>query len=96
MTKKGITPQQAKDIRDKKGLAETILQKLRVEKGLSQTALAAVTGVSQRTIQCYEQRTRPIDGARLDTLCDISYALGCKIEDILEDKALIEKYRLSK
>ncbi len=96
MTRKGITPQQAKKIREEKGITETKLQKLRVKKGFSQGSLAAVSGVPIRTIQCYEQQTRPIDGARLDTLCDISLALGCKIEDILESKTLIDKFRMSK
>ena len=96
MTKRGISPQQAKDIRAEKGIEETKLQKLRVKKGLSQSSLAAISGVPKRTIQCYEQQTRPIDGARLNSLCDIGLALGCKIEDILESKTLIEKFRLSK
>lgn len=96
MTKRGITPHQAKRIREEKGIEETKLQKLRVKKGLSQGGLAAVSGVPIRTIQCYEQQTRPIDGARLNSLCDLALALNCKIEDIIEDKTLIEKFRLSK
>ena len=94
--KKGITPKQAAQIRAKKGIKETKLQKIRVSKGLSQGQLAAVSGVTARAIQCYEQEIRPIEGARLETLCAIAFALDCKIEDILEDKTLIERYRLVK
>lgn len=96
MVKRGITPQQAKKIRDEKGIEETKLEKLRVKKGLSQSSLAAISGVTKRAIQTYEQQSRPIDRARLDTLCRLCLALDCKIEDIIEDKELIEKYRLSK
>lgn len=96
MEKRGITPKQAAKIRAEKGLEETKLQKLRVKKGLSQKQLAAIAGVTPKAIQCYEQKTRPIEGARLNTLCSICFALDCKIEDILEDKSLIEKFRLAK
>ena len=93
MSKRGITPQQAKQIRDEKGIAETKLQSIRVKRGLSQSKLAELSGITVRTIQCYEQRARQIDGARLHALCNLSAALDCKIEDILEDKDLIEQYR---
>ena len=96
MNKRGISPEQAQKIRESKGLEDTNLQRLRVEKGLSQTALSAKSGVTRRTIECYEQRTRAIDNARLDTLCRLSFALDCKIGDILESKELIEKYKLAK
>lgn len=94
MNKKGITVETAKKIRESKGIKETRLQKLRVAKGYSQKQLAAVSGVTVRAIQCYEQQTRPIEGARLDTLCSLCFALDCKIEDILENATLIEKYRI--
>lgn len=96
MVKRGITPQIAKKIRADKGIKETKLQKLRVEQGLSQTQLAEISGVTRRAIQCYEQETRPIDGARLHALCDLCIALDCKIEDILEDAELIKKFQKTK
>lgn len=93
MTKdRGITPEIAKEIREKKGLTESNLQKIRVERGLSQQKLAEVSGVTKRTIETYEQGYRNIDGAKLETLCDLSLALECDISDILESKELIEKY----
>ncbi len=96
MVKRGITPEQAQKIRETKGKEDTNLQRLRVEKGLSQTALAAKSGVTKRAIECYEQRTRVIDNAKLDTLCRLCFALDCKLEDILENKELIEKFKLAK
>lgn len=96
MVKKGITPQIAKKIRASKGIEETNLQKIRVEKGLSQGELAETSGITRRTIQGYEQQTRPIEGARLEILCDLCIALGCKIEDIIDSQELIEKYKRTK
>lgn len=96
MVKRGITPQQAKEIREKKGIEETKMQKIRVSKGLSQGELARLANISARTIQCYEQEARPIEGAKLNTLCNICTVLGCKIEDILEDEELIKQYKAVK
>lgn len=71
----------------------TKLQSVRTARGMSQNDLAEKSGISKRTIQCYEQEARPIDGARLSQLCNLSVALGCKIDDILESKELIERYK---
>lgn len=90
---RGITPEVAQKIRADKGIKETNLQKVRVEAGLSQLALANESGVTKRAIECYEQKYRNIDGAKLQTLCDLAAALGCKIEDILESEELIAKYK---
>ena len=96
MSKRGMKPQQAAKIRIKKGLNSTKLQRLRVAKGLSQSELSAISGIPIRRIQHYEQQVRPIDSARLDTLCDLCLALNCKIEDLLESKQVIEKLRMTK
>ena len=93
MVKRGMNAEQAAQVRARRGNKETKLQKLRVAKGYSQSELAEASGVPKRTIQCYEQETRPIDGARLPYLCDLSIALDCKIEDILESEELIEKFK---
>lgn len=94
--KKGMKPQQAAKIREKNGLKPIKLQRLRVAKGLSQSELAAITNIPVRRIQHYEQRVRPIDGARMDTLCDLALALDCKLEDLLEEKTTIAKLRMTK
>lgn len=75
---------------------DTKLQTLRLKKGLSQNGLSLKSGVSKRSIECYEQRTRHIDGAKLETLCALCFALDCKIEDIIESKTLIDKFRMCK
>lgn len=93
MGKRGMNPQQAAKIRHLKGLPSTTLQKWRVKRGLSQNDLADASGVSARKIRGFEQREKPIDKAELETLCDLSETLGCKIEDLLEDKELLEKYK---
>ncbi len=78
------------------GTESTKLQAARQKKGYTQKQLAVVTDISVRTIQCYERKARDIDGAGLETLCDLSIALDCKIEDIIESEELIEKFRLAK
>ena len=96
MTKRGITPYIARKIRADKGLQETKLEKLRIKKGLSQTALAAISGVSMRTIQNFEQQAAKPDNAKLTTLVNLCVALDCKIEDILETQEMKEKFKLAK
>lgn len=96
MKKRGISVEKAKEIRAAKGIEETKLQKARMKKGYSQKTLSVITGVSQRSIQCYEQRTREIDGIRLEALCSLCIALDCKIEDIIESEELIAKFKLVK
>lgn len=90
---RGITAEIAREIREANGLHETRLQKMRYKRNMTQGELAQKSGVTIRAIQNYEQQNRPIEGARLDTLCNLSEALGCKIEDILEDKDMISKYK---
>jgi transcriptional regulator with XRE-family HTH domain len=77
-------------------MEQTNLQKARQKRGLSQKKLAELSGVSVRTVECYEQRARPIDGARLNILCELANALDCKISDILESEELINKYNATK
>ena len=67
--KRGMSPGKAKELREIKGVVDkTNLQKIRVEKGLSQNDLAVMSQVPLRTIQCYEQGSIGLGGARLDTL----------------------------
>lgn len=96
MVKRGMKPEQARQLRSEKGLKETKLQKKRIEKGLSQNDLENISGVKKRKIQSYEQEDTSIDRARLETLCDLSIALDCKIEDILEDESLVKKFMQTK
>lgn len=70
----------------------TKLQNVRISKGLSQSQLAAVAGISTGVLQGYESGRRSFDGAKLNTILSVCLALGCKIEDVIEDTALLEKY----
>lgn len=91
--KRGMTPRQAEELLLKNGLQpKTKLRIVRVRSGLSQNDLAVASGVPLKTIQRYEQEPNKIDGARLNTICGLSEALGCKISDIIEDKELIERF----
>lgn len=96
MAKKGMSPERAKELREDMGLFSTKLETRRVKKGLSQNGLSVASGVNFRTIQAYEQRTRPIEGGNIKILCSLCIALDCKMEDILEDKTTIERYKLIK
>lgn len=69
------------------------LQELRKKAKLSQSELATISGVNVRTIQHYEIGARKIDSAKLDTLCALALALGCNVQDIIEDEEL--KVKLS-
>lgn len=60
------------------------LKDIREKKNMSQSQLAKLSGVNFRTIQDYEQDKRSINKARVQTLYALSWALGCKIEDLVE------------
>lgn len=60
------------------------LKQRRESLGLSQADLAALTGISVRVLQNYEQGTRPLNGARAITVYRISKALQCAVEDLLD------------
>lgn len=77
-------------------MPKTRLQKARLDKGYSQSELAIASGIPLRRIQHYEQQSRPIERARLDTLCALCIALDCGIEDILDEKETIAKYKMVK
>lgn len=69
------------------------LQLLRKKLSLSQSDLSRISGVNLRTIQEYEVGRRLIDGARVDTLVNLSDALGVPFYEILESKALSDKVK---
>lgn len=61
------------------------LQDLRKSAGLSQGALAKASGVNVRMIQFYEQGVKDINKAALVTGKALADALGCRIEDLIEN-----------
>lgn len=93
MKKVGPSPKKAEEIRQKRGIGkDTKLKQLRLKHGLSQSKLAKLSGIPLKTLQKYESGDRPIDGAKLDTLCQISLVLNCKISELIESDELIEKF----
>lgn len=62
------------------------LKELRVKAGLSQSQLANEVGISVRTIQDYEQGRSDINGIGLARAKKLADALGCKMEDLLEEE----------
>lgn len=66
-------------------LPECRLKKLRESRGLSQQELAKLSGVNLRSIQMYEQRVNDIDKAQARAVFKLSRAIGCTIEDLLEN-----------
>ena len=64
---------------------ETNLKRIRTAYGCSQSKLAKMSGVSLRSIQMYEQRQKDINKAQSDSLYRLAKALGCTMEDLLEE-----------
>ena len=60
------------------------LKRIRKAHGYSQSGLAAVSGVSLRSIQMYEQGNKDINKGQAMTLNSLAKALGCRTEDLLE------------
>lgn len=93
MRKKGPSPEKAEEIRLKRDIGKfTKMKQLRLDAGLSQSELSKKTKIPITTIQKYETGVRPIDGAKLSTLCQICLVLDCKIVDILESNIIIKKF----
>ena len=97
MNKTGMSPETAEKLRITKGIGKgTKLRRLRVQKGLSQSELSAKSGVSKKTIQRFEQNSDDINHTKLTTYCDLCIALECGIEDIIESKELLNRYKAVK
>ena len=67
---------------------ETNLAWLRESRGLTQARLAEVSGVGLRSIQMYEQWVNDINKAQGITLYRLAHALGCNMDDLLENPLL--------
>lgn len=59
--------------------------------GFTQQELAEKSGVKFWVLAKYESGARNIDGASLDTLCNLAGSLGCGISELLESEALKNK-----
>ena len=69
------------------------IKKVRIEKQLTQQQVADASGVKVGVLRHYEQGSKNIDTAKLETLLNICGALGCNLVDILEDEKLKEKLK---
>ena len=63
----------------------TNLEILRRKASLSQSELAAMSGVSLRSIQMYEQRQSDISHAQFYTLNALARALNCSVYDLMDN-----------
>lgn len=62
------------------------LEKTRRDLKISRRKLAEVSGVSFRSIECYEQGQNDINIANVKTVRALAKALGVPIEKILDDE----------
>ena len=60
------------------------LQLRRKELGLTQKELAELAGVNLRTLQQYENKSKDINKASVETVLALSKVLYCEIRDIIE------------
>lgn len=71
---------------NKADMAPTRLKMRRMDAGYTQKELAGKSGLSLRTIQQYEQRTKDINRAAGISLQALARTLDCRIEDLLEEE----------
>lgn len=71
----------------------TKLKWARINAGLTQSQLAEITGLNLRTLQYYEQGSKKIEHAKLETILKICSALNKDVGDIIDDKAVLEVYQ---
>ena len=78
-----------------KPLEKTRLSICRKNRGFSQSELAEASGVGIKSIQMYEQRLNDIDKAQVHTVYKLARAIGCNVEDILEQPTNIDREDLA-
>lgn len=64
-------------------MAETKLKNERLNAGMSQSDLAKASGVNVRMIQHYEQQTKDIRKASVETVVSLADALNVDIKEII-------------
>ena len=64
---------------------DTRLDLLRQARELTQAGLAKLTGIPFRTIQDYCQGRKKILNVSIDRVYKLAKALGCKMEDLIDD-----------
>ena len=63
----------------------TALEKTRREVGMSRKKLSEISGVSFRSLECYEQRKNDINIANVKTVRALAQALNVPMEKILDE-----------
>lgn len=67
----------------------TKLKDMRIYRGLSQQELAEAAGLNIGTLRHYEQGSKLIDNAKLETILKCALALECNYTRLLENKETI-------
>ena len=62
----------------------TNLKTIRTAQKMSQNQLAEASGVNVRMVQYYEQGVKDINAAGALTVYKLAQALGCAVEDLIE------------
>ena len=70
----------------KKNPNPTALERTRHEVGMSRKQLSMISGVSFRSLECYEQRKNDINIANVKTVRALAKALNVPIEKILDEE----------
>ena len=65
--------------------AKTKLKAFRQSAGLTQAELAEKAGINKRVLEFYEQGTKKIERAKLETILKICAALNCRMYEIIDD-----------
>lgn len=74
----------------------TKIKKQRINSNLTQADLSKLSGIPIRTLQNYEQGVLCFDSARIDKILTVALVLDCNIEDLIEDKNIIDKIKKAK
>ena len=69
------------------------IKKVRIEKGLTQAQLAEKSGLNIGTLRHYEQGSKNLDNAKIETLMDICDALDCRLYEIIQNETLQERVK---
>lgn len=72
------------DIYEELPRTNTRLKSAREQRGLSQSELAAKVGISERTMQGYEQGQKSLAAARADTVIKMAHVLKVKPEYLIK------------
>ena len=59
------------------------LQRKRREQKMTRKQLSLKSGISERTIESYEQGLRDIKNAKIETIIKLSKALNCEVKDLI-------------